>query len=112
MRSFCLLLALFTRVVFSSPFKVVVDRPGQWEFEWSRTDYRTDTGSDGGVRVSLRGISTSDVPGDLAAPRLQALLALPATGSWKLEVVQDSGKILAGASWSRDRKSTRLNSSH
>ncbi len=95
---FVLLAAL---AVFSAPFHVLVDRPGQWEIEWRGKDYRLDTLPDHTVAVNLKGFAPSEIAGDLAAPRLQALIAIPLGGAWKLDLLTDSGENVAGQLWHR-----------
>jgi len=101
MRSFCLVLGLFFSYAWASPFRVMVDRSGEWECEWQAGDYRFDTAADGSVGVVLSELGRSDVPGDLSAPRLHALLALPKDVVWKAEVVQDSSELVQGVHWRR-----------
>jgi hypothetical protein len=101
MRSSFLSILVAAVAAFASPYRILVDRPGQWEFEWVGRDWRTSTHSDGSTILSVPGVPNSDISGDLDAPRLQGLLALPARGEWKLEVVQDSGSVRQGASWHR-----------
>jgi len=101
MRLFFLSALAAASAVFCAPFRVLVDKPGLWEMEWTGGGYRTEVFPDGSRGLSLRGIPNSDVAGDLEAPRLQGLLALPASGSWKLEVLRDSGVSMPGSVWRR-----------
>lgn len=101
MRSPISIALLALSIAHTAPFRVLVDRPGQWEIEWSGSEYAQDTLGDGTVGFRYKGIAGSDVPGDLVAPRLRALVAVPATGSWAVEILTDSGRLLEGRSWSR-----------
>lgn len=95
-------IALFAfSLAHAAPYRVVVDRPGQWEIEWSGSAYTLDTLGDGSIGFRYKGIPVSDVPGDLVAPRLRALVAVPAAGSWSVELLTDSGRSLEGRSWTR-----------
>jgi len=101
MRSFCLFLGLLVSFASASPLRILVDRPGRWECEWSASGHELDTATDGSIGVRIQGQSQSGVPGDLAAPRLRALLALPKNAAWHWSLVTDSGVVVAGSNWKR-----------
>lgn len=63
-----------------------------------------DTLQDGSIGFGLVGIPASDHPGDISAPRLQASIAVPTEGTWSVEILTDSGKVLEGNSWSRAKR--------
>jgi hypothetical protein len=100
MRSFPLVLAA-TAFCFGSPFKTLVDRSGDWEAVWRGDAWKVVPAGSGAWSAEVRGVPQSEHPGDLDAPRLKALLALPANSAWDLEILGDSGRILAKASWAR-----------
>ncbi len=91
MRRLCLFLAFCTSVWANSGLRVLVDRPGLWEAEWSSAAWTVQPRPDGSVRYSNPFGLPPTVPGDLDASRLSALIALPAVGDWALSIPLDSG---------------------
>lgn len=94
-------LSIFATCANALPFRVLVDKPGRWEIEWNASEFQLDTLQTGDVSIRHSSAPSSDVPGDLAAPRLQAVLALPTSGNWKIEILVDSTQALSGQSWTR-----------
>jgi hypothetical protein len=91
---------LLSPVVSSAAFAVLEDRPGIWSAEWTGLEV-DESGDSAGVVLRGRGLERSAHEGDLDAPRLGALLAVPAGGAWKLEILEDSGRILSPRNWAR-----------
>ncbi|HXP89307.1 MAG TPA: C25 family cysteine peptidase, partial [Fibrobacteria bacterium] len=100
MRSFPLVLTA-TAFCFGSSFQTLVDRSGQWEAVWRGDAWRAVPVGSGSWSAQNPGLPQSEHPGDLDAPRLRALLALPANSSWRLEILGDSGQILSKRNWAR-----------
>ena len=82
-------------------FRVVQDVPGRWEGVWSGDRWTFGGDLARGWSVVQKGLERSAHEGDLDAPRLGALLAVPAGGAWKLEILEDSGRILSPRNWAR-----------
>lgn len=101
MRSPITIALIACSLVHAASFRVVADRPGLWEMEWNGSGYGLDTLADGTIGFRLRGVPVSDVPGDLSAPRLHALVAVPSSVDWYPEILVDSGTTLSGGPWRR-----------
>ncbi len=80
---------------------MLVDRSGEWEAVWQGRDWSTDPAGSGTWSVRERGVPRSSHAGDLDASRCRALLALPSASSWRLEILEDSGRILSPRAWAR-----------
>ncbi|HXP91785.1 MAG TPA: hypothetical protein VN931_12760, partial [Fibrobacteria bacterium] len=95
------LVALAATLCFGSSFTTLVDRSGEWEAVWRGDAWKVVPAGSGAWSAEVRGLPQSEHAGDLDIPRLRALLALPANSSWRLEILGDSGQILAKRSWAR-----------
>lgn len=91
---------LLSALATAGPLSILDDRGGRWEASWKGGDW-TILSRPSGVAVRQFGLGHSAHEGDLDAPRLRALLAIPAGSAWNLEIVEDSGRILSSRNWAR-----------
>lgn len=87
-----LFFAFCTTCAFAgNSIRVLVDRPGTWEAEWTGAGWDEVHPPDGSTGFSnARGLPAA-YPGDLLASRLGLLIALPPVGDWNLSFPADSG---------------------